>query len=104
MKPTNENNTGVLYIEAHCKETGDTIRETVKIKAGTYNNYTLLSTQFLSGVKTAGNNLIFTVSREPGSGSDNANYQSIKIKNLNVNFRRSAFDSENAGNSFNPYS
>ena len=104
MKPTNENNTGVLYIEAHCKETGDTIRETVKIKAGTYNNYTLLSTQFLSGVKTAGNNLIFTVSREPGTGSDNANYQAIKIKNLNVNFRRSAFDSENAGNSFNPYS
>ena len=104
MKPTNEDNTGVLYIEATCRETGDTIRETVKIKAGTYNNYTLVSTQLLSGVKTAGNNLVITVGREPGSGSDNANYQAIKVKNFHVNFRRSAFPSENAGNSFIPYS
>ena len=104
MQPTNEDNTGVLYIEATCRETNATIKETVKIKAGTYNNYTLVSTQLLNGVKTAGNNLVFNIGREPGSGSDNANYQAIRVKNFSVNFRRSAFNSENAGNSFIPYS
>jgi hypothetical protein len=104
MKPTNEDSTGVLYVTATCRETGDAIQETVKIKAGTYNNYTLMSTQLLNGVKTAGNNLVITVGREPGSGSDDANYQAIRVKNFHVNFRRAAFNSENAGNSFIPYS
>ena len=104
MKPTNEDSTGVLYVTAACIETGDTIQETLKIKAGTYNNYTLMSTQLLNGVKTAGNNLVITVGREAGSGSDNAHYQAIRVKNFHVNFRRSAFPSENAGNSFIPYS
>jgi hypothetical protein len=95
---------GTLKIKATCLETGESIEETINVNTGSnLKNMQLCSTALLSGAGTTGNTIVVTLSRVAGQGSDNANYTSMTVKNLNINFRRAAFNSQNTNNVFMPY-
>jgi len=101
---SNTDRAATINIHAECLETGAEFSETLTIPTGTNrSNMQLSSTTFLEGAGTSGNNIIFTFSRTPGLGKDNANYSTLSVTNMDVNFKRAAFSADNRSNVFLPY-
>ena len=104
MKTSMSGQTGVLDVYVLCLETNASIRESFTVVNGKQNNIELVSTQTLLGVNVPGNNIKVIVSRRAGQGNDTANFNSININNLNVNFRRAAVNADDISSDFIPYS
>ena len=101
---SNTDRAATINIHAQCLETGAEFSETLTIPTGTNrSNMQLSSTTFLEGAGTSGNNIVFTFSRTPGLGKDNANYSTLSVVNMDINFKRAAFNADNRSNVFLPY-
>lgn len=100
----NTDRSATLKVHARCVETGAEFTETVNIPTGTNkSNMEISSTTNLSGAGSSGNTLVFTFSRSPGTGADNANYSTLSVTNIDINFRRAAFNADNRSNIFMPF-
>ncbi|QDP59907.1 MAG: hypothetical protein GOVbin709_31 [Prokaryotic dsDNA virus sp.] len=100
----NTDRAALLKIHAKCLETGAEFSETLSVPTGTKKaNMQLSSTTSLSGAGTSGNTLVFTFSRTPGIGNDSANYSTLSVTNMDINFKRAAFNADNRSNVFLPY-
>lgn len=96
--------TGVLYVDVLCAETGSTISESLALNTGTNKtNLHLCSRQLLDGAGTPGNTIIVSLSRTPGMLGDSANYTSMSVTNLKVQFKRAAVNTQSSSNVFKPY-
>jgi hypothetical protein len=101
---SNTDRSAALRINAKCLETGAEFSEVLNIATGTNrSNMQLASTTSLSGAGTSGNTLVFTFSRIPGLGNDTANYSTLSVTNMDINFKRAAFNADNRSNIFMPY-
>ena len=100
----NLDKTASLKVQAKCLETGAEFSEILNIPTGTTkSNMQLASTTSLNGAGTSGNTIVFTFSRTPGMGADTANYSTITVSNVDINFKRAAFSADNRSNIFLPY-
>ena len=94
----------VLYVDIMCGETGATISESISVKTGSnVANMQLTSTGILEGAGTTGNTITVALSRQAGVRGDSAKFTSLKISNLNINFKRAAVSTPSSSNIFKPY-
>ena len=94
----------VLTVEASCVETGATDSRTITLSGNKEQQSFPLLTTSLNGASTVGNTIKITIKRTPGTGDDDANYSSLVVHNIAVNFQR--FSLKGFGNSsagFKPY-
>jgi len=74
----------VLYVSVRCPETDDTSEtQTVTINSLTNGSVVLFRGEVV-GADVAGNTLEVTIEREPGTGSDSAQYGSVTLHNISV--------------------
>ena len=92
-----------LFVRVQCLETNAYITESLNIPTGSnFKNMQLCSTAILEGAGITGNTILVTLTRRPAYGNDTANYTSLAVNNLDVNFRRAAFNAQNSNNVFLP--
>jgi len=95
----------VLSVTVKCLETDASVTNTVTVALGTDKQMVeLLPICLLDGADTYGNNVEVTVTRDPGSGSDTANYRTVKIHSIQTLFKRSAFMTKGLGSQFSSFS
>lgn len=100
----NGNDTGVIYATIECVETGTSFDRTINLSGNKSNEYlSIFSGITLTGASTENNTIKVTLKRKPTVGDDTADYSSIVLKNVKVNFTRFSVKSWNALNSFNPF-
>ena len=95
----------VLTAKVECIETAKSISIDHSVLVGTSRSaLSLLSGARLEGTEVAGNTLKITLSRTPTVGSDNANFQSLRIHSVSLSTRRSNNPTDSQTNlAFRPY-
>ena len=94
----------VLTIEASCVETGASNTRTMTLSGNKEKQSFPMLTASLNGASTVGNTIKITMKRTPATGDDDANFSSLVVHNISVNFQR--FSLKGFGNSslgFTPY-
>lgn len=94
----------VLTVEAECVETGASITRTINLSGNQEKKSFPILTTSLTGASTAGNTISVTMKRTPATGDDDADYSSLVLHNISVNFQRfsiKAFGTSSLG--FKPY-
>lgn len=79
---------GVITATAECVETGATITRTITLSGNHEKKSFPILTGSLDGASTAGNTVKVTMKRTPGAGDDDADYSSVIVHNIGVNFQR----------------
>lgn len=103
LPATTQQASATLFVRVECLETGAILSETLNFATGTnINNMQLCSTSILEGAGITGNHIVVSLSRRPKFGKDTAKYTTLNVNNLNVNFRRAAFNTQNSSNVFLP--
>jgi len=94
----------VLTVDVECLETGSTNTRTITL-SGNKEKYSFpIMTTSLNGASTTGNTISVSIKRTPGTGDDDADYSSLVLHNIAVNFQR--FSIKGLGTSslgFKPY-
>ena len=97
--------TAIISVTVKCLETNEQKTNTIAIPLNTDKQMIeLLPTCLLDGASTYGNNIEVTVTRDPGSGEDTANYRTVKIHSIQTLFKRSAFMTKGLGSQFSSFS
>ena len=103
LPATRNQASATLFVRVQCLETNAYTTESITIPTGSnLKNMQLCSTAILEGAGVTGNTIIVTLTRRPDYGNDTANYTSLGVNNLDVNFRRAAFNAQNSSNVFLP--
>ena len=94
----------VLTVEASCVETGATDSRTITLSGNKEQQSFPLLTTSLSGASTVGNTIKITIKRTPATGDDDANFSSLVVHNIAVNFQRFSLKGfGTASSGFKPY-
>tara|TARA_Y100000592_G_scaffold91801_1_gene152495 strand:- start:3832 stop:10650 length:6819 start_codon:yes stop_codon:yes gene_type:complete len=97
--------TAVLETTVTNTETGATVTGTATISTNTQRKtIDLISTTKLAGISTPKTRLEVVVVRKPGTGSDNANTQSVTLHNLDVRMNRAATATASKSSQFSTFS
>ena len=94
----------VLTATVTCVETGATFSRDVSLSGNQERKAFPVITTNLTGADVAGNTISVTMKRTPGTGDDDADYSSLIIHNISVNFQRfsvKGFGTSSLG--FKPY-
>lgn len=94
----------VLTVDVECVETGATDTRTLTLSGNHEKRAFPLLTTSLNGASTVGNTIKVSIKRTPGSGNDDANFSSLVVHNIAVNFQRfsiKGFGTSSLG--FTPY-
>ena len=95
----------VLSVTVKCLETDVSKTHSVTVALGTDKQMVeLLPVCLLDGASTYGNNVEVTVTRDPGSGNDSANYRTVKVHSIQTLFKRAAFMTKGLGDQFSSFS
>lgn len=101
----NTSQTAVLETTATNTETGASVTGTATISTNTKREtIDLISTTTLAGISEPKARLEITVVRKPGTGSDNANTQSVTLHNLDVRMNRAATATPSKSSQFSTFS
>ena len=73
-----------LFVSATCVETGHTLNQQVIINTDPEEQNIIFMTGELFGANTAGNTIEILFEREAGTGSDDATYSGLSVKNVQV--------------------
>ncbi len=94
----------VLTIEASCVETGASNTRTMTLSGNKEKQSFPMLTASLSGASTVGNTIKITMKRTPATGDDDANFSSLVVHNVSVNFQRFSLKGfSNSSLGFTPY-
>jgi hypothetical protein len=94
----------VLTVEAQCVETGASISRTINLSGNQEKRSFPIVAASLTGADVAGNTISVTMKRTPATGDDDADYSSLILHNISVNFQRfsvKGFGTSSLG--FKPY-
>jgi len=94
----------VLTVDVECLETGSTNSRTITLSGNQEKRAFPIFTTSLNGASTAGNTISVSIKRTPGTGDDDADYSSLVVHNVAVNFQRfsiKGFGTSSLG--FKPY-
>jgi hypothetical protein len=95
--------TATLYAEIKCVETDTNITKAISINSGIENKtYSIIPSESLSGASTKGNTLEVKLYRKYGEGDDDSN-SAIRISEVMINQRKSAFPSANQSKEFSQF-
>lgn len=94
----------VLTVDLECLETGSTATRTITLSGNKEKQSFPIMTTSLNGASTAGNTISVSIKRTPATGDDDANFSSLVVHNIAVNFQRfsvKGFGTSSLG--FKPY-
>ena len=98
-----ETDTAVLTVTISCDETGASESKTITLSGAAERKTLFMFGSPIDGMETGGNNVTVEVKRTPASGDDTADYSSLVLHNIRVNFQRFSLPGRGNANVFSPY-